>query len=143
MTTTTPTLTLTGYLGRDAEVHVTPEREWQRTAWDRVTDGEITVAGTTAPREWAKLSLAVHEGRGRNRSTRWYQLRAWQLDHHPDEARIRTARKGQRVEVQGYWETHRYTDSEGSEREFRYVVVTSFRPRPGRLLRPEEVPRVA
>ena len=107
------------------EITVTPEREWQRTSWDPITDGEIIRGGTTAPREWAKLSLAVHEGRGRNRSTRWYPIRAWQLDDHPHESRIRTARKGQRVEVQGHWETHRYTNADGNEREFSYVVVTS------------------
>ena len=142
--TSTPTLTLTGFLGRDAEIRSTDRSEWQRTAWDPITDGEVTMAGTRESRDWAKLSIAVHEGSGRDRRTTWYPMRAWDLDHHPDEARVRTARKGQRVEVEGYWEVHRYTDSRsGEEREFRYVVVTSFRPRPGRLLRPREVRRAA
>lgn len=36
---------------------------------------------------------------GSDRSTTWHQLRVWNLDDHPDEARIRAARKGHRVEV--------------------------------------------
>lgn len=134
MKTTTPTLTLTGYLGRDVATELTARRDWSRTFHDPVVDGPVTVEGTSEPREYAKLSMAVHEGYGRNRRTVWYQLRAWNLDQHPDEVKIRTAKKGQRVEVQGYWEAHRYTGSDGQQREFRYLVVTSFRHRPGRLL---------
>lgn len=132
----TPTLlTLTGWLGRDVEICLTARREYSRTGWDPITDGEVVFEGTSEARDYAKLSLAVHEGTGAKRTTTWYQLRAWQLDQHPDEGRIRTARKGERVEVQGYWETHTYTDSRtGEPREFRYLVVTSFRRRPGKLL---------
>lgn len=144
MKPTTPIQTITGYLGRAAQTALTAPREWSRTEWDPVVDGEVEVHGTTRVREYAKLSLAVHEGSGRNRTTRWVQLRAWNLDEHPDEGRIRTARKGQRVEVEGYWEVHPYTDREtGEAREFRYVVVTSFRCRPGRWFRPGEVSRAA
>ena len=132
MTTTTPTLTLTGYLGRDVETDLTAARDYTVTRYDAIIEDMVTVEGTTQPREYAKLSLAVH---GSDRSTTWHQLRVWNLDHHPDEARIRAARKGHRVEVQGYWETHRYTDARsGGQEEFRYLVVTSFRFRPGRLL---------
>ncbi len=143
MKTSTPTLTLTGYLGRDVATELTARRDWSRTFHDPVVDGEVTVEGTSEPREFAKLSMAVHQGYGSNRRTTWYQLRAWRLDQHPDELKIRTARKGQRVEVQGYWESHRYTDSQGQEQEFRYLVVTSFRPRPGQLLRLRESARAA
>ena len=134
--TATPTLlTLTGWLGRDVQLALTARSEYSRTAYDPVTDGDVVYEGVSEAREYAKLSLAVHEGYGRDRKTTWYQLRAWHLDHHPDEVRIRTARKGERVEVQGYWETHSYTDSRtGRQEEFRYLVVTSFRKRPGRLL---------
>lgn len=133
MTTTTPTLTLTGYLGRDVETHLTAAREYSGTRYDAIIEDMVTYEGTTEPREYAKLSLAVH---GSDGGTTWYQLRAWNLDHHPDEAKIRAARKGHRVEVQGHWESHRYTDARtGGQEEFRYLVVTSFRFRPGRLLR--------
>lgn len=127
-------LTLTGWLGRDVETRLTARREYSRTRYDRLTDGDVVFEGTSESREFAKLSLAVHEGYGSNRTTTWHQLRAWNLDHHPDEARLRTAKKGDRVEVQGYWETHTYTDRNGEKRQFRYLVVTSFRRRPGRLL---------
>jgi hypothetical protein len=144
MTTSTPTLTLIGFLGRDVETRLTTPRDYCRTTYDPVIDGDVVCEGTTPVREFAQLSLAVHEGSGTGRATKWYQLRAWNLDDHPDEARIRTARKGQRVEVQGYWEVHRYTDSgTGAEQEFRYLVVTSFRRRPGRLLRPRETAALA
>jgi len=138
MKTTNPIQTLTGYLGRDAQMALTTEREYSRVEWDPVTDGEVEIHGTTQVREYAKLSLAVHQGSGRSRGTRWVQLRAFDLDHHPDEARIRTARKGQRVEVQGYRQVHRYTDAAGQEQEFEYFLVTSFRSRPGRRLRAGE-----
>ncbi|HSL84608.1 MAG TPA: hypothetical protein VLF66_17680, partial [Thermoanaerobaculia bacterium] len=139
MTTSTPTLTLRGYLGRDVQTCLTTPREYSRVQYDPVTDGEVEVHGATPLKEYAKLSIAVHRGSGRDRRTTWYELRAWNLDEHPDEGRIRTARKGQRVEVQGHWEVHRYTDrATGEEREFRYVVVTGFRCRPGRLLRAGE-----
>jgi hypothetical protein len=139
MKTTNPIQTLTGFLGRDVETALTTQREYSRVEWDPVTDGEVEIHGTTALREYAKLSLAVHQGSGRSRGTRWVQLRAFDLDHHPDEARIRTARRGQRVEVQGYLEVHRYTDrANGEEREFEYFLVTGFRPRPGRRLRAGE-----
>jgi hypothetical protein len=139
MQTSTPTLTLTGFLGRDVETQLTIPRDYSYTVNDPVIDGDVVCEGTTPVREYAKLSLAVHEGAGRDRASRWYQLRVFNLDDHPDEGRIRTARKGQRVEVQGHWEVHRYTDrATGEEREFRYVAVTSFRFRPGRLLRKGE-----
>jgi len=144
MTTINPTQTLTGYLGRNAEVRLTTPRELERTVYDPILDGEVTTAETTPVREFARLSLAVHEGHGRSRQTTWYPLRAWNLDEHPDEGRLRTARKGQRVQVEGYWESHRYTDSRtGEEREFRYLVVTSLRFRPGRLLEPRLAARAA
>jgi hypothetical protein len=51
---------------------------------------------------------------------------------------VRAARKGQRIEIQGRWEEHRYTDRKtGEEKVFRYITVTSFRTRPGKLLRPK------
>jgi single-stranded DNA-binding protein len=135
MTTGTPTLTLTGYLGRDVEIGLTAPREYTGTTWDPIIEEMVPFEGTTRARDWAKLSLALHRSEGTRRTTEWIQLRAWDLDRHPDEARIRTARKGQRVEVQGYWETHRYTDPETArETEYRYLVVTAFRSRPGRLL---------
>lgn len=65
MTDITPThLTLTGWLGRDAETHLTARREYSRTAYDPVTDGDVVFEGTSEPREFAKLSVAVHEGYG-------------------------------------------------------------------------------
>jgi len=138
MTTSTPTRTLTGYLGRDARTCLTTPRDYQRTVYDPILDDHVTTEETIPIREYARLSLAVHTGHGRHRFTTWYQLRAWNLDDHPDEARLPTARKGQRVEVQGYPEEHRYTDTRtGEEKIFRYLVVTSLRFRPGRLLRPK------
>ncbi|MFW6012211.1 MAG: single-stranded DNA-binding protein, partial [bacterium] len=89
----------------------------------------------TQVREYARLSLATHEGRGRRRRTRWHQLRVQHLDRHPHEHKIRTARKGQRVEIEGFPQVHHYKDKEtGEPRTFRYIEVTSFRPRPGRRL---------
>ena len=144
MKLSTPTLTLTGYLGHDVQIPTTTPREYSRTVTDPIIDEEIVVEGTTTAREYARLSLAVHEGTGSRRKTRWVHLRAWDLDHHPDEARLRTARKGQRVEVQGYPAVHRYKDRKtGEPREFHYIVVTSFRRRPGRLLRPQLQPALA
>jgi single-stranded DNA-binding protein len=143
MKISTLTLTLTGYLGQDVEIPTTTPRDYSRAFHDPVTDGEVVIEGTTAQRDYAKLSMAVHEGSGSDRATRWVQLRAWDLDHHPHEARLRTARKGQRVEVEGFEEIHRYTDRTGQESEFRYIVVTSFRFRPGRLLTPRLQPALA
>ena len=132
---TTRTLTLTGYLGRDAQIRLTTPREYRSTRYDPILDGEVVCEGETAVTEYARLSIAVHDGTGRRRTTSWYELRAWDLDHHPDERKIRTAFKGQRVAVQGFEQVHCYTDREGREREFRYLVVTGFRPRPGKLFR--------
>ena len=139
MTTSTPTLTLIGFLGKDVELRLTTPRDFTHTVFDPIIEEDVVCEGTTPVREFATLSLAVHQGSGSNRTTKWHQLRVWNLDQHPDEARIRTARKGQRVEVQGHWDIHRSTDSTtGEQREFRHLVVTSFRPRPGRLLRKGE-----
>jgi len=144
MTTSTPTITFTGHLGRDAQIRLTTAREYERTLYDPILDDHVTLDEVTPVRDYASLSLAVHQGRGTNRSTTWYQLRAWDLDDHPDERRLRAAHKGQRVEVQGYPEEHRYTDTRtGEERVFRYLVVTSFRPVPGKLLRPRITARAA
>ena len=131
------TQTLTGYLGRDVKVQILPEKEYIRTVPDEIADGEVTVHHTTPTREFATVSLAVHENTPRGRKTSWKTLRAWDLDSHPNEGAIRTARKGQRVTIDAYPEEHRYTDSEsGEEKVFRYLVITSFRRTPGRLLRP-------
>jgi hypothetical protein len=137
MRTSTPTLQLTGYLGHDAEIRFTTPRTVTRTVYDPILDDQVVTEFETPVREYARLSIAVHTGYGRNRRTTWYQLRGWDLDHHPDEARLRTARKGQRVEVEGYWKSHRYTDSRtGEEKVFTYLYVTTLRFRPGKLLQP-------
>jgi single-stranded DNA-binding protein len=134
----TPTLTLTGHLGRDVQCCLTTPKEYTRMRLDPVIEEEIEVEETTPVREYARLSLAVNEGLGRSRRTTWHQLRVWNLDDQPFEAKVRAARKGQRVEIQGRWEEHRYTDRKtGEEKVFRYITVTSFRTRPGKLLRPK------
>lgn len=136
--TTTPTLTLTGHLGRDVQLCLTTPQEYSRFEVDPIIDGEVEVHRTTPVREYARLSLAVNRGHGRNRETRWYQLRVWNLDDQPFEAKVRAARKGQRVEIRGRWEEHQYTDRKtGEEKVFRYIAVDSFRTRPGKLLRPK------
>jgi hypothetical protein len=134
----TPTLTLTGHLGRDVQCCLTTPKEYTRMRLDTVIEEEVEVEETTPVREYARLSLAVNEGDGRRRETRWCQLRVWNLDDQPFEAKVRAARKGQRIEIQGRWEEHRYTDRKtGEEKVFRYITVTSFRTRPGKLLRPK------
>ena len=65
--TATPTLlTLTGWLGRDVQLALTARSEYSRTAYDPVTDGDVVYEGISEAREYAKLSLAVHEGYGRD-----------------------------------------------------------------------------
>jgi hypothetical protein len=136
----TPTLTLTGHLGRDVQCCLTTPKEYTRMRLDPVIEEEIEVEETTPVREYARLSLAVKVQQRGHQShwTRWYQLRVWNLDDQPFEAKVRAARKGQRIEIQGRWEEHRYTDRKtGEEKVFRYITVTSFRTRPGKLLRPK------
>jgi single-stranded DNA-binding protein len=134
----TPTLTLTGHLGRDVQCCLTTPKEYTRMTIDPILEEEVEVEETTPVREYARLSLAVNEGLGRSRRTTWHQLRVWNLDDQPFEAKVRAARKGQRIEIQGRWEEHRYTDRKtGEEKVFRYITVTSFRTRPGKLLRPK------
>lgn len=58
MTTCTPTLELTDYLGRDVQLKLTTPREYTRTVHDPIVDGEVTVQETTSLREYANLSLA-------------------------------------------------------------------------------------
>ena len=123
MTTTTPTITLIGYLGRDSEVCLTTPRDYSHEVHDPVADMMIVREGTTEVREYAKLSLAVHEGSG---GPTWYQLRAWNLDDHPDEGRLRIAKKGQRVEVTGFPAEFHFTADDGEPKVFRYLDVQTF-----------------
>jgi hypothetical protein len=136
--TATPTLTLTGHLGRDVQCCLTTPKEYTRMTTDPILEEEVEVEETTPVREYARLSLAVKVRQGGTSWTRWCQLRVWNLDDHPNEAKVRAARKGQRVEIKGRWEEHRYTDRRtGEEKVFEYITVTSFRTRPGKLLRPK------
>lgn len=137
MTSTPQILKLTGYLGQDVEVKHTKPRDYVASYRDPILDGEfVTRERTTTIRDYACVDLAVHDGFGSKRTTKWYHLRAWDLDHHPDELRLRTAKKGQLVEVEGYEVIHRYKHKQSGEmREFRSINVTSFRIR-HRLPRP-------
>ena len=108
--TATDTLELTGYLGADRQIRT-----------------------TRSGRDYALLSLAVHERTGGARCTRWQKLVVWNVDQL-DRIQARICRKGDRVWTQGHHETFTYHRA-GQARSLERFIVEDLR-----ILRPRRAP---
>jgi single-stranded DNA-binding protein len=122
--------TLTGNLGGDVEIRDSQAR-WEiqeTTRWDPVAEMRITeeVERYRRSRPYGRVSLACHgyDEQGQQ-TTRWHQLVIWDL-HRMDRFNVRLARKGDRVKVEGFFQTFTYTDEDGEERRLERFIVTRY-----------------
>ncbi len=121
-----PTITLTGFLGKDRQLLETRSKTKVISVWREVAEMFEEVEITEEPREYIRLSLAVRERGTKGFETRWVNLIAWDL-HRTAVAGLRLTRGGDRIEITGTEESYRFTTPTGEEREFRYVSVATFK----------------
>jgi single-stranded DNA-binding protein len=122
--------TLTGNLGGDVEIRDSQAR-WETqetTRWDPIAEMRITEEAERyrRSRPYGRVSLACHgyDEQGQQ-TTRWHQLVIWDL-HRMDRFNVRLARKGDRVKVEGFFQTFTYTDEDGEERRLERFIVTRY-----------------
>ncbi len=144
---------LTGYLGRDPELRETQEKTFvvdhvdecrttylahgasipepdmigDQLAEDAIPYGERHTEITRLPRDYAVMSLGVHDGP----KTTWYSLRVFNIDPHHPQSRytamlgIRIAKRGDQVQVKGRKKT--WTSPGPNSYTLKYIDVEEFR----------------
>ncbi|HEX2911366.1 MAG TPA: single-stranded DNA-binding protein [Chloroflexia bacterium] len=95
---------LTGRLGRDVELRVTP-------------------SGTSVATFSVASSRNVREGDGRKEQTEWFRVVAWD---RLAETCANYLKKGSRVYIEGRLQTRDWTDQQGQKRTTSEVIATDM-----------------
>jgi single-stranded DNA-binding protein len=120
-----------GFLGADPEHRSTKETVRERAIWNEAASGSPTpdegLAGWdrfeehVPSRDFVTFSIATTEPGGLS----WIRGVVW----HPERHRcLGLLRKGDQVEVKGWWQDLAWTSGDGSSRTARQLVVTDLTP---------------
>ena len=123
---TTPTLTLTGFLGGDREIRWTEERTTTRTRWNEVAEMDEEYEVTTPARAYAVLSLAMQQQVSGRWQTVWHRLLVWDVYQTMATVPVWIARKGDQVRVTGHLETATFAGRDSRPRTVTQLIVESF-----------------
>ncbi len=121
MTTTTipnetPRFTLFGNLGNDPKEHTTPARTVTQFVYDEIIDDPVEREFTFPERNFLTYSVAT--GGFKDKPLRWIYC-------FDEEGLAFRARQGDRLKLEGYFETRTYTNDDGEEKTIRQLVVES------------------
>jgi single-stranded DNA-binding protein len=122
-----------GFLGADPEHRSTKETTRERAIWNEAASGSPTpdegldgwdrFEEHVPSRDFVTFSIATTDERGQ---TIWTRIVVW----HPERHRcLGLLRKGDQVEVKGWWQELSWTASDGSHRTGRQLVLTDLTPR--------------
>jgi single-stranded DNA-binding protein len=118
MTPTSPNqpkrFNLYGNLGADPEPHSVPAKQLIKTVYDEVTDGPIEKVIDLKERNFLTFSVAT--GGYDDVPLRWINCIDW-------EGCAFRARRGDKVELYGYFEDRTYTTRDGEQKTVRQYVV--------------------
>ncbi len=110
--------TLYGNLGADPEGRSIPAKILTKMVYDEVTDGPVEIQYTRKERNF--LTYSVASGGYEDKPLRW----TWCVDWEGCAFR---ARKGDRLELFGYFEIRTYIDKQGESKTIRQFVVENSR----------------
>jgi single-stranded DNA-binding protein len=106
--------TLYGNLGGDPEARTIPAKQLQKDVYDEVTDGPVTKLIDLPERNFLTFSVAT--GGYDDVPKRWINCVDW-------EGCGFRARKGDKVELFGFFEDRTYTTRDGEQKTVRQYVV--------------------
>jgi single-stranded DNA-binding protein len=122
--TSTPTTTLFGFLGKDPIERFTPERTKIVHVPDPILDDALVEKEVTVrARAFWKLSVATHPKGGK---TCWHDCIVWNPEHRTDVQNAYLARKGDQVTLSGRHEEYSFTTADGQTISGVHFVVESF-----------------
>lgn len=110
--------TLYGNLGDDPKPHSIPAKTFTKTVYDEILDDAVEREFTYPERNFLTYSVAT--GGYEDKPLRWIYCVDW-------EGNAFRARKGDRLELQGYFEERSYVDKDGEVKTVRQLVVESCR----------------
>lgn len=120
------TVTLTGYLGRDREIHETRPKTRTVMRYNDLAGRKVPTEITPRAREYAVFSLATTERVNGQPVTRWHRLLAWDVDRRPN-FQYRLGYKGDLVQVTARVENFTFDAPDGTSRTITTHVLTSWK----------------
>ena len=109
---------LYGNLGKDPQLHTTPERVTSRSVYDPILDDAVEREYTRPGREYRTVNLAVNakDAARQPLPTRWHRCIDWRgLTTH--------YRQGDRVVLTGFFRVRQY-EKDGQTEQIRELIVT-------------------